>query len=183
MTKQKAIIIGNCQANVLCRVLNHSKNLTNLFDIEIGQPVHLLASSEVKVIHENLNTCSLLITQRISENYRNSIGLGFDDLKRRMQKDFQIITFLSAYWKGYNPELCYLYDGNNKNISDCFDYHHAVVFTAYTQSMPKEKTVKLLNSEQVYNFLASSEQSFQELQEREKALDTLSSTQFLYQLK
>jgi hypothetical protein len=168
--KSNAFLIGNCQAQPLRYILKQSKNFSRFFTLNDFPAVHIAKLEDVKRLYQDLEDCSLLITQPISDLYRDSIGLGTSSLFS-IACNSNKITYPSLYFSGYNPELFYLKSADGRSINIDFDYHCKIIFKSYLDGYSIQNTYNTLfdNNEILNSSLADI--SFSIIRKREQLID------------
>lgn len=139
--RKKAIIIGNCQASAIGNILQKSVSFNEQYQIIIPPPVHIMTKEDIRDIYKIIPSCDLLICQIVSENYRDSIGLGTKSLFGLAPQKTELIKLPVFYISSYNPELFYFKNKNGSTCTDFFDYHSVYFFYCFMNSIPIEQAV------------------------------------------
>ena len=127
LMNNRAYIIGNCQAQTLRYILKKSVVFSNLFSLDDFPAVHVANTDDVSHLHDKISNCALVISQPISESYRNNIGLGTEGLFNKSPRDANRITWPSLYFSGYNPELFYFKSLDRNSVNNSYDYHYKII--------------------------------------------------------
>lgn len=168
MVKSKAIFVGNCQANPISQTISQSSDFTRLFDVECFPAVHVMTPEDVERLHLAIPQASVTFLQQVADGYRDNIGLSTSELSSLVPSNGTLITCPSIYFSGYNPELFYLKTENGTSLTQDFDYHHKVIFDAYSRRKSPEQALSALKSR--FTFTSEpklAQQSINELASRE----------------
>ena len=142
----KLLILANCQATALERILEGIKGLDGapLFDVLRIKPVFELVDDDVPYLESCLDACDVLLYQ----HHRN------DRFNRWRTSDYWLsrisqcssASFPSLYFTGYNPELTYIRKANGQRLNDGFsDYHDKRVVWQYCEGRTIADTVESLH--------------------------------------
>ena len=150
-----------------------SKNFAGRFELVRFPPVHLIKPEEVLKLQDELQSCGLLLAQRITEDFRGGIGLGTNTLNDLCPPASSVLTWPNVYWTGYNPELFYLKNKHNRaSFTDGFDYHHRAIFAGYLEGKSVNEVIQdLLSDDRFAADVNSAESSLKDLREKELELD------------
>jgi hypothetical protein len=172
VAKERAVVVGNCQASALELLLNQSSNFLRHFEMQEVPAVHLMSASDVTHLQQSLKSTRLLIVQQISADYRDNIGLGTADLQSRLPAEGQSLTYPSIFWPAYSPELFYMNSADSAHFTEDFDYHHRLIFRGYLEQLtPFETLTNLIDTSYVDADPRSAEIACAELERRETDLD------------
>jgi Polysaccharide biosynthesis enzyme WcbI len=168
----RAIIIGNCQAQALEIMLSTNEAFTDRFELVSFPAVHEMPEAMVPELHRVIADASVVIPQRIDDGYRGGLGLGTETLAR-LAGSATVVRWPSVFWAGYFPDLCYLRDAAGQPVVDGpFDYHDRAILQAYASGVDVAGTCRLLEDpERASNALVSARSATAELDARGKDCD------------
>ncbi len=140
----RAVVVGNCQAQALEMILATNQDFTNRFEFVSFPAVHEIPDAMVPALHEAVADATLVILQRIGDDYRDGVGLGTETLAR-IADGATVVRWPSVYWAGYFPDLFYLRDATGQPVIDGpFDYHDRSILRAYHAGIDVAGTCRLL---------------------------------------
>jgi hypothetical protein len=140
----RAVVVGNCQAQALEMILATSQDFTTRFEFVSFPAVHEIPAARVPELHQAVADATLVILQRVSDDYRDGVGLGTETLAR-IADGATIVRWPSVYWAGYFPDLFYLRDATGQPVVDGpFDYHDRSILRAYHAGIDVAATCRLL---------------------------------------
>jgi hypothetical protein len=140
----RAVVVGNCQAKALEMMLSTNKEFSDRFEFVSFPAVHEIPAAMVPDLHQAVAKASLVILQRIDDDYRDGLGLGTETLAR-IAKTATVVRWPSLYWAGYFPDLFYLRDRSGQPVIDGpFDYHDRLILHSYESGLDVTGTCRLL---------------------------------------
>jgi hypothetical protein len=140
----QVIVIGNCQAKALELMLGANDAFARRFEFVSFPPVHEIPDEMVPVLHEAVERATVVVAQRVGEEYRDGIGLGTETLAR-LAGTATVVRWPSVFWAGYVPDLFYLRDAERQPVVDGpFDYHDRTILQAYADGADVAGTCALL---------------------------------------
>lgn len=101
-----ALFYGNCQMVALHNML--SPIIGGKYHVYPCRAVHLLTNDDITYIHNILHTIDLLITQPISDNYKNNSDLSTKTILSKLSTKCKIIMIPNCYFNFYYPFVTYL---------------------------------------------------------------------------
>jgi len=123
------LFYGNCQTFSILKTLNLSKNFIihhiECFSTDIDK------SKFTSII----NICNIIITQPITDNYRDKPYLSTSYIIQNINKNCKIIIFDSCYFDFYYFDLTYK-NFNNSILHDPIDYHYNEMINCYNNGYP-----------------------------------------------
>jgi hypothetical protein len=132
---ERAVVVGNCQAAVLERILLANDAFAERFAFTTFPAVHEIPEATVPELHDAVAEATVLVVQRIDEGYRDGVGLGTETLAR-IAGSATVIRWPSVFWAGYFPELCYLRDATGRPVTDGpFDLHDRTIVEAFADGV------------------------------------------------
>ena len=120
---QNILFYGNCQTCALKKTLN-------LKDINIINILCYETEIDKEQFINILQTCEIIITQNICDNYRNKDYLSTSFIINNCKKDCKIIIFDSCYFNFYYFDLTYK-TINNEIVHYPNDYHYNKMIECY----------------------------------------------------
>jgi Polysaccharide biosynthesis enzyme WcbI len=142
----KAVVVGNCQAQALEMMLSTSDEFARRFELVRFPAVHEIPESMVPDLHKAVADAAVVILQRVDDGYRGGIGLGTETLAR-IAGPATVVRWPSVYWAGYFPDLFYLRDAEGQPVVDGpFDYHDRSVLRAYSSGLGVMEVCALLEN-------------------------------------
>jgi hypothetical protein len=138
------VVVGNCQAKALELMLGTNEAFAQRFAFTSFPPVHEIPDELVPELHAAVARATVVIPQRVGEEYRDGIGLGTETLAR-VADTATVVRWPSVFWAGYVPDLFYLRDAARQPIVDGpFDYHDRTILQAYGDGLDVAATCALL---------------------------------------
>ncbi len=122
--KIKILFYGNCQTRAILETLN-LPNIFSTFHI----PCFSGDISEEKFT-SIIKSCDIIITQPISDNYKNKPYLSTSFILQNKNNNCKVIIFDSCYFNFYYFDLTYQSFNNNKLNKPC-DYHYNLMIDCY----------------------------------------------------
>jgi len=166
--KCKVVIVGNCQAAPLGRVLALLSSDVEVLNIAT---VHKLADDDEAYFSKDFMEADYIISQPISENYRCKFVR-----TNVLQKKFnnKLIKVVNLYYAGYHPDWAYIKDNNGVIVTGPMtDYHNKTILNGWKEDKGITEIVADLNSikynEDRYTNLIRS--TIDELETRESEVD------------
>jgi Polysaccharide biosynthesis enzyme WcbI len=145
----RVVVVGNCQAKALEMMIATNVEFAKRFEFVSFPAVHEIPEETMSSLHEAVANATVLIAQRIEEDYRDGIGLGTETLAR-IAGNATIIRWPSVYWAGYFPDLFYMRNAAGQPVVDGpFDYHDRSILSAYGSGLNVDATRLLLEDSQV----------------------------------
>ncbi len=140
----RAVVVGNCQAQALEMILATSEDFTSRFEFVSFPAVHEIPEAMVPELHQAVAAASLVILQRVGDDYRDGLGLGTETLAQ-IADGATVVRWPSIYWAGYFPDLFYLRDATGQPVVEGpFDYHDRSILRAYRAGADVAATCRLL---------------------------------------
>jgi hypothetical protein len=171
---KKYYIYGNCQARILSLALNESSKWRNEFELAkdiLG--IHLIKKKDILELHSMLKDIDLFIYQNVTNSFDERLTTEY--IKTILKPSCQLISFPSAYFKGYNPEIVYIKDRRGQKIASPTGGYDFFILHAYlTNTIDTEKLSKnyyknnFLNNFFLNNYF---QVTINELMKREIGLD------------
>jgi len=174
----KISIIGNCQAQVIQKIIKLSTGED--FDVPIIKPVHMLSPEDLHLLHNDVSTSNILITQLISDNYRG-FKIGTNQLRKLLPLGAKCLIIPNIHWEGYFPSLTYLKDDHGQHVSPrnarysmfMHDYHDSIVVASRLLNIPYDRlSIFYDKADYFYDWVIFNlEYSFKQLKDRETNCD------------
>jgi hypothetical protein len=164
-SSDKILLLGNCQTDLLARLLSH---MSNCYVENIREDV-LSDHNNHKAILQKVKSANVVITQSLSD-YR------FGDLQTKYLKKFikKLIIIPSIYFSGLHPDLVYVGKMGNRYQSPIGDYHSAIGIAAFLEKVPPDQAIQLYRDLELFQsagFHAEWQNSLNELKSRELLCD------------
>ena len=113
--RKKFYVYGNCQARPLARALNESKAWRKEYNLAADIiPVHKMDRSNISNFHRIIKTVDVFIYQNVSNTYDETLSTEY--LLKLLKPSCESISFPSAFFKGYNPEIVYIKNKQGQKI-------------------------------------------------------------------
>jgi len=164
-SSDKILLLGNCQTDLLARLLSH---MSNCYVENIREDM-LSDHKNHKTILQKVKSANVVITQSLSDSC-------FGDLQtkylKKVIKNFIIIP--NIYFSGLHPDLIYVGKMGNRYQSPIGDYHSAIGIAAFLEKVPPDKTIQLYRDLELFQsagFHAEWQNSLNELKGRELFCD------------
>lgn len=123
------LFYGNCQINAIFKTLNFS-NKFNIYNIHCWiDDIEQLEFTSI------INKCDIIITQPISDNYRNKTYLSTSYIIQNKKSECKIIIMDSCYFDFYYFDLTYQ-TFNNDTLHYPIDYHYKEMINCYNNNKP-----------------------------------------------
>jgi|GEM_PF-5762000 len=165
----KVVIIGNCQAFPLAKILNAISEDIIITHIAINQ----LNLKDEALILDKIRAQDVIITQDIGDTFR----LNFVKTKVicNLFPEKEIIKIPNLFFKGYSPDLSYITCNDTRLLSPLGDYNHSIIFDCWANKIDVEYCIDKVYEEDIAEKLGSyfinDEDSLKSLFNREKSLD------------
>jgi hypothetical protein len=143
VSRLRAIVVGNCQADAITTLLARSVAFRRRFRLLRVPAVHEITDEDVPKLHAALATVDVAFLQPVDEWYRNGIGLGTQTLMARAA-NAEVVLFPSVYWTGYMPTVTYLRPPSGYVFDGPFDYHDEFVMEAWADGAQVPEILALL---------------------------------------
>lgn len=170
---KKCIVYGNCQAMAIRSFLSRHPEVKDKYEFVDIKPVHLLSQNDVSDLEEAVRAIDLFIFQPVSDNYRNLPSLSTNYLSNLTKKSCKKISFPTAYFTGYNPEITYLKGHSGIVKNDPFPYHDINILRLYANAKSSDYIVRNIQEESFYDekyILENCQETISKLKERESNL-------------
>ena len=118
------LFYGNCQLRAILKTLNLSHNY-NIFIFQCWRD-HI----DQQYFTDIIKKCDIIITQSISDNYRNVDYLSTLYIKQHKKSNCKLIIFDSCYFDFYYFDLTYK-KFNNSILHDSIGYHYNKMIECY----------------------------------------------------
>lgn len=168
MSKYKIVVVGNCQAAPLGRIL---RLLSSDIEVLAVATVHKLANEDEEDYAEHFTNADFIVTQLIAENYRCTF-VRTSLLESKYPE--KIIRTVNLFYMGYHCEWMYLKDEKSNIITGPMsDYHSRTIWEGWKKNKSVEQVVTDINCLQ-YNqsrYSNTMSSSLEELKKRELAAD------------
>lgn len=163
----KCVCIGICQMKSICYLLKTSPNFSKKYtEIQVYAVYEITPEEMQRALEEDVSTCDLIISQPISDNYRNTHLFSTKTLKTYAEKyNIPHITMVNSYFTGYDPLPFQPRDPNGNALATDYCFPIASVQTSeYEEFLQKWNDPDLFTVEQLeYNV----NRSLKSLEERE----------------
>ncbi|MFD3389350.1 WcbI family polysaccharide biosynthesis putative acetyltransferase [Alteromonas macleodii] len=175
----KILVIGNCQARPISRILSDKYENIYVLDPIIAH----LAKNEME--HEYirlLESADVIISQHLSDDFNCEV-IRSNNLKNLFKE--KIVLIPNLYYRGYNPELMYIrMKGEGTLRGPLGDYHHHLLFEAWLGDMTTVDAEEYMSDKSNWNkrFSNVAEKSLETLRDRERFLDVTISKEISDQL-
>ncbi|GAB3098985.1 hypothetical protein G8770_02770 [Aestuariicella hydrocarbonica] len=167
MEKIKVVVVGNCQARPLAKLL---ESLNPSIVVTVTAIVHLLKSEQFSEYQKYFEEADLIVSQLVLDSYPcDFVQTGF--LKSRYKE--KVVSIVNLYFNGYTPDWFYIrIPGRGALRGPMGDYHNRTIFEAWREGSSQDVAEKRLLSEE-YNEIYKSElkKSLLALKERESKVD------------
>lgn len=166
-SKIKVVIVGNCQARPLAKIL---ESLNSQIDVKKIAIVHLLKSDQFSEYSQAFEQADLIVSQLVSDTYPcDFVRTNF--LKENYGE--KVISIVNLYFTGYTPDWLYLrIPGKGPLKGPMGDYHNRSVIEAWCEGESEDVACYRL-SDPDYNrrYLTEIDKSIAELSQREQTVD------------
>ena len=129
------LFYGNCQSQATKSVLNLDDN-----HVQYNIICHETELSKEE-FDEILQKCDIIITQPISDNYRDKEYLSASYIVNNCKKNSHVIIFNSCYFNFYYFDLTYK-NFNGQRLNKPIDYHYNEMINCYNNKQPKKYYLK-----------------------------------------
>lgn len=100
----RCLCIGICQIMAVSEILKSCKNFTEIYDDIICYTIFSITVEEMQNIIDNiLPTCHLVLSQPVSENYRDNPIFSTSYLKSKLSTTTKHYVLANCYFTGYDP--------------------------------------------------------------------------------
>ncbi|WP_151447312.1 WcbI family polysaccharide biosynthesis putative acetyltransferase [Lacisediminimonas profundi] len=146
----KVAIIGNCQSAALQKIFRAASGNINVAPIK---PVHMLSTTEIPSLYEEVSGSDLILCQPISPTYRG-LGIGTESLKSIKKTNANFITIPNIHFDGFFPFLMYAKNKLGDHVTPKTpgyavlpgDYHDSAVMAAAAIGRPQNEISDLMRS-------------------------------------
>ena len=138
----RILFYGNCQTHAIRNTLN-IKN-TEIFDIPCWT-TNITKRRFTSIIKK----CDIIITQAISDDYRNKHYLSTSYIIKKASRYSKIIIFDSCYFNFYYFDSTHINIDNNK-LSKPVGYHYNKLIECYKNKWKKLKSIPRKSKIKVY---------------------------------
>jgi hypothetical protein len=125
MNKINILFYGNCQLLAIKKTLCLLNDKYNVYHISCWT-----TECNKETFIEIIKKCDIIITQSISDNYRNVDYLSTSFIINQIKNNCKIIIIDSCYFNFYYFDLIYT-KFNNKNLHNPIDYHYNKMIECY----------------------------------------------------
>ena len=141
------LFYGNCQIGAIKSILNLPKNKYNCTHLEC-----YLTNIDKKKFKNIIENSNIIITQTISDNYKNKDYLGTSFIVKNAKENCKIFLFTPCYLNFYYPDLTYKKNKNGEIIHSPSDYHYNFLIQSFKEKLPIEKYIdKYVNNIDLYD--------------------------------
>jgi len=100
----RCLCIGICQTDAVATILKQIPEFTKIYDDILVYTVFAISIDEMKNILETVvPTCDLIISQPVSENYRDTDLFSSSKLRSSLKSNAKHLIFSNCYFTGYDP--------------------------------------------------------------------------------
>lgn len=175
--KSAVLIIGNCQAYPLAKILNIDQAFSSRYRVINYLPsIHEMSIAFQQRLLEHVHDFDLVLSQRI---YNPNWMLRTSEVKKRAK---HMLVYPTCFFKGYHPDAIYLKrSGTTVRSSPVIDYHSALVVHSFLHQISISECAKLLATGEWIrgSFSTWIERQFEDLNKRDKEYD-IKIVEFLY---
>lgn len=172
---KKCFIYGNCQSRIIKNILEANEEFASkyqIFDLKIA---HLLSHKDIVELEASATNADLFIHQKISDNYNGIPQLGTNYLRSKTKANCESISIPVSYFTGYNPELIYFRDQQNKYMEwELSAYHDFHILNLFYQHKKPLEIIDIIQKPDFYKpqyGIKNLNQSLSSLINREEGLD------------
>ncbi|MBW7470472.1 WcbI family polysaccharide biosynthesis putative acetyltransferase [Marinobacter sp. F4218] len=165
--KIKIVVVGNCQARPLAKIL---ESLNPRIDVTTTAIVHLLKNENFEEYQPAFDEADLIVSQLVFDSYpcefvRTSV------LKERYGK--KVLSIVNLYFTGYTPDWFYIrIPGKGPLKGPMGDYHNRTIFDAWQSGKSiSEASSRILSEEYNQKYVSEPSHSLDLLREREEIVD------------
>lgn len=167
-SKVKVIVVGNCQARPLAKILTLLNPNIEVIAVAV---VHLLKSEEANHYFPLFEEADFIVAQLVADNYP------CDFVRTHVLQEVfadKLIRIVNLYYSGYNPELLYIRKGSAGTLkSPLAEYHNKTFLDTWKEGGSVEDALErhldVGYNQEKYSSLVS--ESFNELKRRESLVD------------
>lgn len=167
MEKVKVVVVGNCQARPIAKIL---ESLNPAIEVTAMAIVHLLKSDQFPEYKDHFESADLIISQLVFDTYPcEFVRTNF--LKSTYGN--KVVSIINLYFSGYTPDWFYIrIPGRGPLRGPMGDYHNRTIFESWQQGKDEEQASILLG-EARYNerYVPEVEASLNRLKKREELVD------------
>lgn len=164
-SSDKILLLGNCQTDLLARLLSHMSNC----HVENIREDNLSDHRNHNAILQKVKSANLIITQPLSDPC-------FGDLQTKCLKkiNIKLIIIPNIYFSGLHPDLVYVGKMGNRYQSPIGDYHSAIGIAAFLEKVHVNQAIQLYRDLEFFQssgFYAEWQNSLNEFNGRELFCD------------
>ncbi|MBE7213921.1 WcbI family polysaccharide biosynthesis putative acetyltransferase [Shewanella benthica] len=168
MKKMKIVIVGNCQARPIAKIMSKLNGNIDVTNVAI---VHLLNDELFHQFENDFEEADYIITQLVADNYPCKF-VRTSNLKRKYGA--KVYSIVNLYFSGYTPDWVYIRNpGKGTLKGPMSDYHNLTIVKAWLDKLSGDDAVLLVEDREYnkenYSHLALS--SLDELKQREMTAD------------
>lgn len=174
--REIAVVLGNCQADPLARILRSGPLAANYEFVRIP-PVHLIDGPGVEALRRVLPRTSLFIGQRVRDGYRG-LPIGTEESERLLPASATRVHFPVMYYEGLYPYQVYVrHSGDTSEMAPRTAYADLRTIAAAARGLSGDEGVAYARSlvADADSIRANAERSIKMLREREAELDVQAS--------
>lgn len=166
-SKLKVVVVGNCQARPLAKLL---KSLNPRISVTTTAIVHLLKNEQAAQYRPAFEEADLIVSQLVFDTYPcEFVRTNF--LKERYGE--KVISIVNLYFTGYTPDWFYIrIPGKGTLRGPMGDYHNRTILTSWQEGLSVHGAAsRLRDPEYNQRYLAEVEKSLDQLRQRESLVD------------
>ncbi|SDX63562.1 WcbI family polysaccharide biosynthesis putative acetyltransferase [Marinobacter mobilis] len=167
MSKIKVVVVGNCQARPLAKIIESLNRSVEVTAIAI---VHLLKSEQFDEYRSHFEAADLIVSQLVMDSYpcefvRTSFLNSLYGEK--------VLSIVNLYFTGYTPDWFYIRIPERGPLRGPMgDYHNRTVLGAWQEGISVEEAARRLEDPEFNRrYLPEIQASFNQLRERESKVD------------
>ncbi|MGK2876971.1 MAG: WcbI family polysaccharide biosynthesis putative acetyltransferase [Solirubrobacterales bacterium] len=171
--KKLVVVLGNCQAEPLGRMLQSDPAFAEEFQFVETPPVHAIRPGYIAPFLKLLERADVILTQSVRDDYRG-LPIGTNQLLRNVREGAQVITYPVLYYEGLYPFQVYLrHSGDISEVAPLTRYADVRTISFAARGLTDNQAVEEFKSFRPTpdSILSVHETSIAQLNARESELD------------
>lgn len=143
---------GNCQLENICRLLNNSKQFSEIYEYIPVKAVHELGKPDLEKVMESFKKIDLLLYQSVSPSFKNGPEFASDNIIKYLKSTCKKILIPSLFFNPYFPDFHEVSINEYGLLTTNFlcNYQDLNILYGFVNNIPEAKLYKIYSNINFY---------------------------------